>query len=213
MFHQLKYTSTTHPEELIILGLCPLFLVVESAIQGAATGLLVSVTLFAILLVIGGIRKFIIFELHILFMLIVSAGIVSIMMLLVASQFYGLYLSIGIYFPLLALNVFIFTQIEEIYFREHLLVSIKQGFIVSVLIIVVFSVFGLVRELFTDATLLRQFDFALGIIKPDSGFVLIENASGIAIFESGAGVLLILAMLIACMNFIASEPESNATAS
>ncbi len=208
-----EIAASSHWLELIIIGLCPLFLVVDSAVQGVAIGLLVALTIVTISLIVGLSRKLIAFELHTLFMLIVSSTVASILILIVAAHFYGLYLAMGIYLPLIAINGFIFNQMEEIHFRENLLISLKYEVIASAAIILVFAVFGLVRELLINASLFRSFDFALGIFNRETGFVFIHKFGGFSIFEKSAGVLLILAMLIALFNFLSSLIKTSETMS
>lgn len=194
--------------QTVIAGFCPIFMVVESTIQGLATGALIALTVLTSMVLIGCARQWIDPDVRMLFVTIICATLAAILALLLAAHCYGLYLIIGVYLPLVALNCFTLARKQTGCFGNGLMALLKDGAIMTTAVIAVFGVFGLVRELFLHASVFKQFDFDLGQFKPDTGLVLFDHFNGVMLFANGAGTLLILATLMAAANLIRGPGET-----
>jgi len=141
----------TLPAELYVIA--PL-LALSTTLGGSfAAGLLLAVLLIVIAVSVSLLRHFIAWHLRLLFLLLIIATWTGVADMLVTAYLFELRLQFGIYLPLLACNSLVFAMAEGHYLRmpsaQALVYAARSGLV----IILLFLVVGLVRELLSSGSL------------------------------------------------------------
>lgn len=194
-----------NPALVQLLGLCPLLAVSNSVVNSLAMGIC---TLFVLLiseLNISALRHHIPNSMRLpLFMLIIASAVTAIEIIMNA-YFYQLYLSLGIFLPLIVTNCIIAARAEVFASKHKLIDSAMDAIMMGLGFMWVLLVLGAVREVLSQGTLLNGMEHLFG-----SGFnngfanLSITVVKPQLFFLAGlpAGAFISLGLLIALKNAI-----------
>lgn len=98
---------------LVAIGLCPLFLAITSTVNALVMGGLFYLILALNSIFLHCIRNLIPLTMRLPMILILLAGITTLVSILMRAFYYDWYIDLGIYLPLLAVNCLILAHAEE----------------------------------------------------------------------------------------------------
>ena len=130
-----------NPVLVMALGLCPALAVSSLAVNALGMGLATTFVLLCTNTVISLMRNAIPDKVRIPCYIVLIAGFVTIVQMLVHAYVYPLYLALGIFLPLIAVNCIVFARAEIFAKRNRLLDSITDalgagaGFTLALLLI------------------------------------------------------------------------------
>ncbi|MDA9557812.1 electron transport complex subunit E [Vibrio sp.] len=199
-----------NPAVVQLLGLCPLLAVSSTVINALGLGLATLLVLVMSNLTISLVRHHVPNEIRIpVFVMIISA-LVTCVQLLMNAYTYGLYLSLGIFIPLIVTNCIIIGRAEAYASKNAPLPAAIDGFWMGSGMAAVLVLLGALREVIGSGTLLSGADLLLGewasvleiqIFELDNQFLL-------ALLPPGAFIG--VGLLIAAKNIIDEQLSTRA---
>lgn len=191
-----------NPALVQILGLCPLLAVSTSVINGLGLGIATMLVLVGSNITVSLVRDYVPNEIRIPVFVMIIAALVTCVQLLMNAYAYGLYVSLGIFIPLIVTNCIIIGRAEAFASKNRVLPSIQDGFWMGMGMTSVLVVLGAMRELLGSGTLLGGANLLLGqwasslkivVFHPDNSFLLALLPPGAFI---GLGLLIALKYVI-----------------
>lgn len=183
-----------------MLGLCPLLAVSNTAINalgmGLATIAVVVVTNFLVSLIRPITQK----EIRIPLFVLLIASVVTTLEMMMNAYFHQLYLTLGIFIPLIVTNCLIMARAEAFASKNAWLISIKDGFFVGLGFALVMFVIGIMREVIGQGTLFSQAHLLFGEWGHYFELTLIPSYDGFLIAILPPGAFFALAILVAIKN-------------
>ena len=140
---------------ILVLGMCPLLTVADSLQKGLWIGLACMTVIFCSNLLVAAIRNLIPHELRLVSILIINAGVVSVLNLLVQAWAYDMAMKLGIYVPLIAMNCLVLAFIENYSIQLNITDSITRSIRLGLLVLGILILAGTLRE-YSGIYLLRQ---------------------------------------------------------
>lgn len=201
-----------NPGLVQLLGLCPLLAVTSTTINGLALGLATTLTLIGSNVVVSAIRDHVKPEIRIPVFVLVIASIVTTIELLMASNFYELYLVLGIFIPLIVTNCSIIGRAEAFASKNPLLPAFVDGLTMGLGFTAVLVVLGGMREMLGNGTL---FAGAANLLGPSFSWLeitLIEDYHGFLLAVLPPGAFIGLGLLVAIKNVIDKRLENRVKA-
>lgn len=177
---------TENPTFVQILGMCPTLAVTTSAINGLGMGLSTTVILIMSNLMISALRNVIPNRVRIPAYIVIVASFVTIIDFLLQAFIPSLSESLGGYIKLIVVNCIILGRAESYASKNPVIPSVFDGVGMGLGFTVGLTAIGLVRELIGAGSV---FGFEIPGYTP------------IAIFVQSPGAFLVLAFLIAFLNF------------
>ena len=177
---------TENPTFVQILGMCPTLAVTTSAINGLGMGLSTTVILIMSNLMISALRNVIPNRVRIPAYIVIVASFVTIIDFLLQAFIPSLSESLGGYIKLIVVNCIILGRAESYASKNPVIPSVFDGVGMGFGFTVGLTAIGLVRELIGAGSVF--------------GFE-IPGYTSIAIFVQSPGAFLVLAFLIAFLNF------------
>ena len=196
-----------NPALVQLLGLCPLLAVTSTLINGLGLGLATTAVLIGSNATVSLVRNVVPNEIRIPIFVMVIAAFVTIVQLLMNAYTYELYLTLGIFIPLIVTNCAIIGRAEAYASKHPLKESAMDGLMMGLGFTLVLVVLGAMRELLGKGSLFSGAELLLGdwarsltvqIFVPDSAFLL-------AILPPGA--FLGMGLLIAAKNALNERIE------
>ena len=178
-----------NPTFVLMLGMCPTLAVTTSAINGIGMGLTTTVVLIMSNILISLLRKIIPDGVRIPAFIVVIASFVTIVELLLEAYIPSLYDSLGLYIPLIVVNCIILGRAEAYASKNDVLTSAFDGLGMGLGFTLGLTCIGIVRELIGSG---KIFNFQ---VMPDA-------YEPLTIFILAPGAFLVLAFLVALMNFL-----------
>jgi electron transport complex protein RnfE len=203
-----------NPGLIQFLGICPLLAVSNSLVNGLGLGLATIAVLMASNLLISLIRGWVAQDIRLPVFVLVIATFVTIVELIAQAWFYDLWLSLGIFIPLIVTNCVILARAESFASRQSPLAALLDGLAHGMGFALVLAALGGLREIVGTGGLLQG-----------SGMLFDTAGNGLRLFGDGQGFLLALlppgaflglALMIALRNTIvirrgrSTAPESEA---
>lgn len=188
------------PVELFVIA--PLLALSNSIILGFCSGLIFSILLLLVAGSVSLIRNFIVRQLRIPLLILITATWISLFDMLLTAWFYDLRQQLGVYLPLLAVNSLVFAATEEYYLALPLRKSLSHALRIAGLVMLLFLVMGGLRELLTHGSLFRD----AGLIVNGSGILHPEQNHtdfGLVLAGKAPGAFICLGLVIAVWNYIA----------
>ena len=191
-----------NPALVQILGLCPLLAVSTSVINGLGLGIATMLVLVGSNITVSLVRDYVPNEIRIPVFVMIIAALVTCVQLLMNAYAYGLYVSLGIFIPLIVTNCIIIGRAEAFASKNRVLPSIQDVFWMGMGMTSVLVVLGAMRELLGSGTLLGGANLLLGqwasslkivVFHPDNSFLLALLPPGAFI---GLGLLIALKYVI-----------------
>jgi len=202
-----------NPALVQLLGLCPLLAVTATLINGLGLGLATTAVLIGSNVTVSVVRNWVNNEIRIPVFVMIIAAFVTVIQLLMNAFTYELYLTLGIFIPLIVTNCAIIGRAEAFASKNGVLPSAWDGLMMGLGFTVVLMALGGLREILGSGTLLSGADRLFGSIAADWEFTLFntENPFLLAILPPGA--FLGMGLLIAFKNTIDRRAAKKTVAS
>ncbi len=196
-----------NPALVQLLGLCPLLAVSNTFINGLALGLATTCVLAGSNASVSLVRNYIPKEIRIPIFVMMIASFVTNVGLLMNAYTYDLFLTLGIFIPLIVTNCAIIGRAEAFASKNKFLPSLLDGVMQGIGFTLVLCTLGALRELVGQGTLFYGAEQLLGdwASSLTLSFYLTDSKFLFAILPPGAFVF--LGLLIAGKNYIDKRNE------
>lgn len=151
-----------NPALVQILGLCPLLAVTSTITNAMGLGIATTMVLIGSNLTVSLVRNWVPNEIRIPVFVMVIAAFVTCVQLLMNAFAYELYLSLGIFIPLIVTNCVIIGRAEAFASKNPVAPAAYDGLMMGVGFTLVLMVLGAMRELLGQGTLFDGADLLLG---------------------------------------------------
>ncbi|WP_394131099.1 electron transport complex subunit E [Shewanella maritima] len=197
-----------NPGLVQLLGLCPLLAVTATITNALGLGLATIVVLVGSNMLVSLVRDFVPKEIRIPVFVMIIAALVTCVQLLINAYAYGLYLSLGIFLPLIVTNCVIIGRAEAFASRNTLAHSAFDGIMMGVGFTAVLVALGASRELLGQGTLFDGADLLLGEWASSLTIQVwqVDNQFLLAILPPGAFIA--MGLLIALKNVIDARQKA-----
>ncbi|MEZ8019476.1 electron transport complex subunit E [Vibrio splendidus] len=191
-----------NPALVQLLGLCPLLAVSSTVTNALGLGIATLLVLVGSNVCVSLVRNHVPKEVRIPVFVMIIASLVTCVQLLMNAYAYGLYLSLGIFIPLIVTNCIIIGRAEAFASKNEVLPAAQDGFWMGLGMTSVLVVLGVMREVIGNGTLFDGADLLLGdwasvlriqIFQFDNSFLLALLPPGAFI---GVGFLIALKNII-----------------
>ncbi|WP_345854938.1 electron transport complex subunit E [Shewanella algae] len=160
-----------NPGLVQMLGLCPLLAVTSTFTNALGLGLATALVLIGSNTTVSLVRNFVPKEIRIPVFVMIIAALVTAVQLLVNAYAYGLYVSLGIFLPLIVTNCVIIGRAEAFASRNSPMSAAFDGLMMGIGFTLVLMVLGGGREILGQGTL---FDSAEQLLGPWAASLRIE---------------------------------------
>jgi electron transport complex protein RnfE len=197
-----------NPALVQLLGLCPLLAVSSTVTNALGLGLATLLVQVGSNVTVSLVRDYVPKEVRIPIFVMIISSLVTCVQLLMNAYAYGLYLSLGIFIPLIVTNCIIIGRAEAFASKNPVLPSALDGFWMGIGMMLVLVLLGAMREVLGNGTLFDGADILLGswatvlrieVFQFDNSFLL-------ALLPPGAFIG--VGFLIAAKNLIDKQLES-----
>lgn len=191
-----------NPGLVQLLGLCPLLAVTATLTNALGLGVATMLVLIGSNILVSLVRDYVPKEIRIPVFVMIIAALVTAVQLLINAYAYGLYLSLGIFLPLIVTNCIIIGRAEAFASRNNAFSASFDGLMMGLGFTLVLAVLGATREILGQGTLFDGADQLLGpwakvltiqVWQVDTPFLL-------AMLPPGA--FIVMGLLIALKNVI-----------
>lgn len=142
-----------NPALVQLLGLCPLLAVSSTVTNALGLGIATLLVLVGSNVTVSLIRNYVPKEIRIPVFVMIIASLVTCVQLLMNAYAYGLYLSLGIFIPLIVTNCIIIGRAEAYASKNDPLPAALDGFWMGMGMTTVLVVLGAMREIIGNGTL------------------------------------------------------------
>lgn len=199
-----------NPGLIQFLGICPLLAVSNSVVNGIGLGAATIFVLVTSNLTVSLLRPVIPDAVRLPVFVLVIASLVTCAEIVTQAWFFELWLSLGIFIPLIVTNCVILARAESFASRQPPLASLIDGLAQGAGFALVLIVLGGMRELLGHGTLFAGTEMLFG------GTIAAETATeasdgGFLLALLPPGAFLGLALLVALRNWLQSRRSDNAT--
>ncbi len=151
-----------NPALVQLLGLCPLLAVSSTLTNALGLGIATLLVLVGSNVTVSLIRDYVPNEIRIPVFVMIIAALVTCVQLLMNAFAYGLYLSLGIFIPLIVTNCIIIGRAEAFASKNAVMPSAIDGFWMGSGMTLVLVLLGALREIIGNGTLFDGADLLLG---------------------------------------------------
>lgn len=151
-----------NPALVQLLGLCPLLAVSATVTNALGLGIATILVLVGSNLIVSLVRQWIPQEVRIPVFVMIIASLVTCVQLLMNAYAYGLYLSLGIFIPLIVTNCIIIGRAEAFASKNDPLPAVLDGLWMGMGMTAVLVILGAMREILGNGTLFDGADLLLG---------------------------------------------------
>ncbi|MDP5253743.1 MULTISPECIES: electron transport complex subunit E [unclassified Vibrio] len=151
-----------NPALVQLLGLCPLLAVSSTLTNALGLGIATLLVLVGSNVTVSLIRDYVPNEIRIPVFVMIIAALVTCVQLLMNAFAYGLYLSLGIFIPLIVTNCIIIGRAEAFASKNSVMPSAIDGFWMGTGMTLVLVLLGALREIIGNGTLFDGADLLLG---------------------------------------------------
>ena len=151
-----------NPALVQLLGLCPLLAVSSTVTNALGLGIATLLVLVGSNVTVSLVRDYVPKEVRIPVFVMIIASLVTCVQLLMNAYAYGLYLSVGIFIPLIVTNCIIIGRAEAFASKNDVLPAALDGFWMGLGMTSVLVVLGSLREIIGNGTLFDGADLLLG---------------------------------------------------
>jgi electron transport complex protein RnfE len=188
-----------------LLGLCPLLAVSNTVINSLCLSIATTLTLVLSNTLVSSLRGYILPEIRLPLFVLMIAGIVTIIELVMSAWFYQLYLTLGIFIPLIVTNCAIIGRAEVFASKNQVLPSLLDGLAMGLGFSFALLVLGAVREVLGTGTLFSQSDLLFGESAKNWQINVFDGYSGMLLALLPPGAFIALGLLIALKNMLANK--------
>jgi electron transport complex protein RnfE len=185
-----------------LLGLCPSLAVTTSAIYGLALGLVILFVMVASSACVSLTRNWLHSETRLLMFVLIIASLIGAIELTMNAYFHDLYIALGIYLPLIAINWAVIGHADNFASERNVAASTLHGLGVGAGLALVLVILGGLRELLGQGTLLAGAELMFGATSRSLSITFIEDYQGFLLAVLPPGAFIALGLLIALKNAI-----------
>ena len=193
---------TNNPVLVQVIGMCSTMAITTSLFNGVGMGVAVTVILTLSNIIIAAIRKIIPDKIRIAMFIVVIAGFVTCVDLLIQAFVPALSESLGVFIPLIVVNCIILGRAEAFSYKNGVGASFFDGIFQGIGYTAVLVVMCLIREFLGAGT------FGGGILNGGDGIRILPEQFPIGMLTLPVGGFLILAVLIAAMQWALSKSKN-----
>ncbi len=190
-----------NPALVQLLGLCPLLAVSSSVVNALGLALATTMVLIFSNLMVSLIRHQVTDAIRLPVFVLIIASFVTCAELLMQAYAYSLYLSIGIFIPLIVTNCAILGRAVTFAAKNSALISAFDGLMMGLGFSSALIVLGALREVFGTGKLFANMDILLPIAA-NSEITILPNYPGFLFALLPPGAFLFMGLLLALKNFI-----------
>ena len=194
---------TQNPVLVQVLGMCSTMAITTSFFNGLGMGVAVTVILTLSNVIISAIRKIVPDKIRIAMFIVVIAGFVTCVDLLIQAFVPALAESLGVFIPLIVVNCIILGRAESFSYKNGIAASFFDGIFQGIGYTVVLMVMCIIREFLGTGT------FGGGLLNGGAGIRILPEQFPIGVRTLPVGGFLVLAALIAAMQWALSRPKKN----
>lgn len=191
-----------NPGLVQLLGLCPLLAVTATVTNALGLGFATLLVLLGSNVAVSLVRNHVASEIRIPVFVLIIASLVTVVQLLMNAYTYDLYLSLGIFIPLIVTNCAIIGRAEAFASKNAVLPSAIDAIMMGLGFMLVLLVLGAMREILGQGTLFDGADLLLGewakVLRVE--LFQLDNQFLLALLPPGA--FLAMGLLIALKNSI-----------
>ncbi|MCJ8268043.1 MAG: electron transport complex subunit E [Psychrosphaera sp.] len=198
-----------NPVLVQLLGLCPLLAVTSTVTNALGLSIATLVVLLASNITVSLIRNWVAKEIRIPVFVMVIASFVTSIELLMNAYSYGLYLSLGIFIPLIVTNCAIIGRAEAFASRNNVIMAALDGLMMGAGFTLVLVVLGAVREVLGQGTLFDGAELLLGPWAASLKIVLFESETHFLLAILPPGAFFTMGAFIALKNVIDNRMDEN----
>lgn len=191
-----------NPGLVQLLGLCPLLAVTATVTNALGLGFATLLVLLGSNVAVSLVRNHVANEIRIPVFVLIIASLVTVVQLLMNAYTYDLYLSLGIFIPLIVTNCAIIGRAEAFASKNAVLPSAIDAIMMGLGFMLVLLVLGAMREILGQGTLFDGADLLLGewakVLRVE--LFQLDNQFLLALLPPGA--FLAMGLLIALKNSI-----------
>jgi electron transport complex protein RnfE len=191
-----------NPALVQLLGLCPLLAVSSTVTNALGLGIATMLVLIGSNMVVSWVRNFVPKEIRIPIYVMIIAALVTCVQLLMNAYAYGLYLSLGIFIPLIVTNCIIIGRAEAFASKNTVTASALDGFWMGLGMTSVLVILGAIREILGNGTLFYGADLLLGDWAKDLTIEVFHFDSHFLLAVLPPGAFIFVGLLIAAKNSI-----------
>lgn len=197
-----------NPGLVQLLGLCPLLAVTNTLVNAIGLGFATLLVLLCSNVLVSALRHLIPSPIRIAIFVMIIAALVSMIQLLMNAYAHDLYLSLGIFLPLIVTNCIIIGRSEGFASKQSISKAAFDGFMMGTGFFIVLIALGAARELIGQGTLFKDAHMLFG----DFGHALfidvlaLETKFLLAILPPGA--FFAMGLLIAAKNWLDGYMET-----
>ena len=193
---------TQNPVLVQVLGMCSTMAITTSFFNGIGMGVAVTIILTLSNNIISAMRKIIPDKIRIAMFIVVIAGFVTCVDLLIQAFVPALSESLGVFIPLIVVNCIILGRAESFSYKNGVAASFWDGIFQGFGYTVVLMVMCIIREFLGAGT------FGGGILNGGDGIQILPEQFPIGMLTLPVGGFLVLACLIAAMQWALSKSKN-----
>ncbi|MGL6261705.1 electron transport complex subunit E [Vibrio sp. WXL103] len=197
-----------NPALVQLLGLCPLLAVSSTVTNALGLGLATLFVLVGSNLTVSLVKNHVPKEVRIPIFVMIIAALVTCVQLLMNAFAYELYLSLGIFIPLIVTNCIIIGRAEAFASKNPWLPAVQDGFWMGMGMGSALVVLGAMRELLGNGTLFDGADLLLGSWATSLRIEVFQTDSQFLLALLPPGAFIGVGLLIAAKNVIDKQIAS-----
>lgn len=191
-----------NPGIVQLLGLCPLLAVTNTLTNALGLGLATLFVVIASNILISLIRHHVPKAIRIPVFVMIIASLVSCIQLLMNAYTYQLYLSLGIFIPLIVTNCMIIGRAEAFASKNNVKHSAFDGLMMGLGFSTVLVLLGASREILAQGTLFDGIETLLGDWAGFMTITLYNTDTSFLLAALPPGAFILMGLIIALKNFI-----------
>lgn len=191
-----------NPGLVQLLGLCPLLAVTATITNALGLGIATMLVLIGSNILVSLVRDYVPKEIRIPVFVMIIAALVTTVQLLINAYAYGLYVSLGIFLPLIVTNCIIIGRAEAFASRNNAFSAAFDGLMMGLGFTLVLTVLGATREILSQGTLFEGADLLLGPWATSLTVHLWQVDTPFLLAMLPPGAFIIMGLLIALKNMI-----------
>lgn len=193
---------TENPGLVKLLGLCPLLAVSNTAINGLSLGLATLLTLLVSNTLVSSFRSAIAPAIRIPLYVLLIASTVSIIELLMQAWLPNLFITLGIFLPLIVTNCLILGRAEAFAVRQTVPLAIVDAIAMGLGFLAVLVLLGAAREFIGQGSILADSHFLFGESARNWTVHVFNANNGMLIALLPPGAFIGLGLILAGKNWI-----------
>ncbi|NVD07163.1 electron transport complex subunit E [Vibrio sp. JPW-9-11-11] len=197
-----------NPALVQLLGLCPLLAVSSTVTNALGLGIATLLVLVGSNVTVSLVRDYVPKEVRIPVFVMIIAALVTCVQLLMNAYAYGLYLSLGIFIPLIVTNCIIIGRAEAFASKNDVIPAAQDGFWMGLGMTSVLVLLGAMRELIGNGTLFDGADLLLGSWAQSLRIEVFQFDNSFLLALLPPGAFIGVGLLIAVKNIIDKQLEA-----